>query len=81
MEEQTLHCHREEHWRPRFLNRDNPETWMKKGSESYGERVTQKAIEILQTHQPEKLPDRVLRTIDAIVEEAGGSLVDKHFST
>ncbi len=81
MEEQTLERHREEHWRPRFLNRDNPETWMKKGCKSYGERVTQKAIEILQTHQPKKLPDRVLRTIDDIVEKAGRSLVDKHFST
>lgn len=70
-EEQTLRLHKEEHWRPRFLNRDNPETWMSKGSKRYGEIVTQKAIEILETHRPEPLPDDVRRAIDVIVKKAG----------
>ncbi len=79
-EEQTLELHREEHWRPKFLNRDNPETWMKKGSKSYGETVTQKAIEILETHEPEPLPDKILRTIDGIVKGADRFLVEKHLA-
>ena len=78
-EEQTLRFHREEHWRPRFLNRDSPETWMKKGSKSYGEILIQKALEILQAHKPEPLSDDIRRTINGIVKNAAKSLVDKHF--
>jgi len=78
-EEQTLRFHREEHWRPKFLNRDDPETWMKKGSKSYGEIVTQKAIEILETHKPEPLPEGIHRIIDEITTNAEKTLVDKNF--
>lgn len=80
VEDQTLRLHRQEHWRPRFLNRDNPETWMNKGSKSYGEIVTQKAIEILETHRPGPLPDDVRRVIDEIAKKAEESLADEHFT-
>lgn len=78
-EDQTLRLHRQEHWRPRFLNRDNPETWMKKGSKTYGEIVTQKAIEILETHKPEPLPDDVCQILDEIAKKAEKALAEKHF--
>ncbi|NIQ37709.1 MAG: trimethylamine methyltransferase [Proteobacteria bacterium] len=79
-EDQTLKYHREEHWRPTFLNRDNPETWMKRGSKTYGDIVTQKAIDILETHRPVRLPDKIQSTIDGIVKEAAKSLAGKHLS-
>jgi trimethylamine--corrinoid protein Co-methyltransferase len=79
VEEQTAKLHRQEHWRPKFLNRDDPETWMKKGSKSYGETVTQKAIEILETHTPEPLPEDVCKALDEITKRAEKTLTEKHF--
>ncbi|MBW2122025.1 MAG: trimethylamine methyltransferase family protein [Deltaproteobacteria bacterium] len=79
-EEQTARLHREEHWRPSFLNRDDPETWVKKGAKSYGERVTQKAIEILENHRPEPLSDEASRVLRGISEKAEKVLADIHFT-
>ncbi len=78
-EDQTLHLHRQEHWRPRFLNRDYPEVWMEKGSKTYGETMTQVAIEILENHTPERLPENVCRRLGEIAKKAEASLADKHF--
>jgi trimethylamine--corrinoid protein Co-methyltransferase len=78
-EDHTVRFHQEEHWRPKFLNRDDPETWTKKGSKPYRERATQKAIEILETHRPEPLSEDVQRAIDRIAKEAARSLQDRHF--
>jgi trimethylamine--corrinoid protein Co-methyltransferase len=78
-EEQTAELHRQEHWRPKFLNRDDPDTWIKKGSKSYGDVVTQKAIEILETHKPEPLPTDLARKLDRIAEKAEKALAEKHF--
>lgn len=76
-EDQTLTLHREEHWRPLLLNRDDPETWMTKGGKSYRENLIRKTIEILENHQPEPLPDEVRQTIDKIVRTAKGSLAGR----
>jgi trimethylamine--corrinoid protein Co-methyltransferase len=78
-EDMTARFHREEHWRPKYLNRDNPEVWMSKGSKSYGEVVTEKAIEILQTHRPEPLPENVTRVLEEMVQKAERTLTGKHF--
>jgi trimethylamine:corrinoid methyltransferase-like protein len=48
--------------------------WKEKGSKNYGEIVTQKAIEILETHRPEPLPENVRVTIGKIVKKAEKSL-------
>jgi len=77
-EEQTLRLHREEHWRPKFLNRDDPETWMTKGRKSYQETVTQKAIEILERHRPQSLSEDVCRALDEITENAKKALESLH---
>ena len=78
-EEQTARLHRQEHWRPEFLNRSDPDTWIERGSRSYGEIVTQKAIEILETHEPEALSEDVSEALDGIVKKAERLLADKHF--
>jgi trimethylamine--corrinoid protein Co-methyltransferase len=78
-EDQTVKLHREEHWRPMFINRDDPETWAKKGGKTYAEVLAQKAIEILETHKPEPLSDGVRRKIEKIVTKAGAELKEKHF--
>ncbi len=79
VEEQTAKLHRQEHWRPKFLNRDNPEVWVSKGSKRYGEIVTEKAIEILETHRAEPLPGKVKEALEEIVKRAEKRLKDKHF--
>jgi trimethylamine--corrinoid protein Co-methyltransferase len=76
-EDQTLTLHRQEHWRPVFLNRDDPETWMTKGSKSYGEKVIRKTIEILESHRSEPLPDDVRQTIDEMARRAEQSLAGR----
>ena len=77
--EQTRRLHRQEHWRPKWMNRDNPDQWKEKGSKTYGERVTQKAIEILETHRPEPLPDSIHHALDEIVKKAEMSLANIKF--
>jgi len=78
-EEHTLRFYREEHWQPKFSNRNSPELWQMKGGKSYGEIVTQKAREILRTYKPEPLPDSVLRSLSQIAAKAEAELTGKRF--
>jgi len=79
-EDMTARFHRQEHWRPKYLNRENPEVWMSKGSKSYGDIVTQKAIEILETHRPEPLPKDAQEALQTIVKKAEKTLAGKHIA-
>jgi trimethylamine--corrinoid protein Co-methyltransferase len=79
-ERHTVKHFRQELWRPKHLNRDNPETWEKKGSKSYNERVTEKARTILATHQPEPLPEDVAVKLDEIAGRAETELSRVHFT-
>lgn len=80
-EEQTLRLHQEEHWRPKYINRDNPEVWMEKGEKPYREVVTEKAVRILDTHKPEPLPDHVCQALNKIYKRAEQALSDKFFGS
>ena len=70
---------RQELWRPKFLNRDTPKAWMNKGSQIYEEVVTHKALEILETHQTEPLPEDVRQKIKKIAREAERALAEIQF--
>jgi trimethylamine--corrinoid protein Co-methyltransferase len=63
------HFH-EELWQPRLLNRDSPETWLKKGGLPYQELVRQKTLDILATYEPQPLPAEVRQEMETLVEEA-----------
>ncbi len=78
-ERHTVDHFRTELWRPAHLNRDNPDTWVEKGSQRYGERVTQKALEILATYEPEPLPEDVRQEIDGIAARAERALKTVQF--
>jgi trimethylamine--corrinoid protein Co-methyltransferase len=69
----------EELWQPKFLNRDSPDAWAKKGGQRYEDVVTQKTLEILETHQPEPLPEDVQRMVDGIAARADGELAALQF--
>jgi trimethylamine--corrinoid protein Co-methyltransferase len=78
-EDETAAFLREEHWIPEFSNRDNPDTWILKGSPAYKETVTQKALEILNTHKPVPLPDPVAADLKKIYRKAQNRLKDLDF--
>jgi len=79
-EEQTLRLHLEEHWRPKFLNRDTFETWMSKKGKTYDQVATEKALEILESHKPDQLPEEISRELDQILIDADKFLGDKELS-
>jgi trimethylamine--corrinoid protein Co-methyltransferase len=76
-QEQTLKYCREEHWLPRFINRQSPETWQKEGGKRHGKVVAEKALDILAAHQPDRLPGDTLKRLDAIIEKSRPKLTDQ----
>jgi trimethylamine--corrinoid protein Co-methyltransferase len=70
---------RQELWRPKFSNRDTPRAWMEKGSKSYEEIIIQEALDILETHQAEPLPEDVCKRIDEIARKAEEELAEIQF--
>lgn len=60
--------HFREQWHPLLFERYNYEGWIKKGSQTLAERAAQRVDEILNTHQPEPLPDEVKQRLRAIFE-------------
>ena len=69
----------EEIWQPKYLNRDSPDPWAKKGGLSYEEVVTQKARDILETYQPQPLPEPVRQRLAEMVERAAEELANIQF--
>ncbi len=65
-EKHTLRHFRREQFMPGLIVRDKYETWEAGGSKRAEERARDRAREILATHQPDPLPDEVVRELDAI---------------
>ncbi|MCL5257342.1 MAG: trimethylamine methyltransferase family protein [Chloroflexi bacterium] len=76
----TLEFYKQEQWRTQLISRDEPASWIAKGKLSYGERVTQKTIEILKTHKPQPLPDDVRKKVDTIAKNAQKTLEGMTFT-
>lgn len=66
----TLQHFRQHVWQPTLVNRDNPDTWAKKGGLPYEERVIQKAQRILATHRPQPLPESISLKLAEIYDRA-----------
>jgi len=62
--------HMEEQSQPTLIDRRMREDWQADGSTDLHQRATEKARQILETHQPEPLPDNVLAKLRSIIEEA-----------
>ena len=76
------HKHTLKHMRsqsqPSLIDRRRRSKWQELGGTDIYERASAKAREILETHEPDPLPDDVLATIRSIVEGAEEELgVDK----
>ncbi|MEN8244997.1 MAG: trimethylamine methyltransferase family protein [Thermodesulfobacteriota bacterium] len=78
--EQTLKYCREEHWEPQCINRQSPETWQKMGGQTYRETVVEKALDILASHQPDRLTDEEIKRLDAIIEKSADRLEGEQLS-
>jgi trimethylamine--corrinoid protein Co-methyltransferase len=70
---------KEEIWQPQLLNRDSPDPWAKNGGLTYEEVVTQKARNILQTYQPQPLPEEVRQQVQEIAKRAAQELAKIQF--
>jgi len=62
--------HMQEQSQPTLIDRRMREDWQASGSTDLHQRATEKARHILETHQPEPLPEEVLAKLRSIVEEA-----------
>lgn len=78
--DQTMTFFKQEHWRPKLCNRDPLPSWSAKGSKTWGEMAIEKAVEILENHQPLPLPKDILGNLEEFRAKAEADLEDKHFN-
>ncbi|NPV28649.1 MAG: hypothetical protein HPY58_03130 [Firmicutes bacterium] len=71
-EEHTFRYFKKETWYPSFLNRKPLKTWLEEGIiKTIADLVSDRAAEVLETFNVEKLPDSVLAEMDRIIDKAG----------
>ena len=62
--------HMKSHSHPLLIDRRRRPNWEQLGKTDIYQRACEKAREIIETHQPDPLPDSVLSKIRSIIEEA-----------
>lgn len=77
MEEHTLKYFKSETWYPKLFERKVYENWEKEGRKTLTQRANERVIDILESHQPEPLPDDVQRKIKKIIEQAEQKILKK----
>lgn len=76
----TLKHFREHVWQPTLANRENMDTWERKGGLRYEERVIQKTLRILDTHRPQPLPEPISQRLAEIFGRAEQELAQVQFA-
>ncbi len=61
--------HMHDHSRPEFMDRSRMEKWKAAGARDSYQRALEKTRDILQNHQPDPLPEKVLADIRSIITE------------
>ncbi|SMD12867.1 trimethylamine---corrinoid protein Co-methyltransferase [Desulfocicer vacuolatum DSM 3385] len=79
--DQTMKFFKDEHWQPHLSNRTAPDIWAKMGSKTWGQNATQKALDILNSHQAVPLDREVQESLDAMREKAFIDLDGKQFES
>ena len=72
-QEHTLK-HMRNHSTPELIDRNDMETWQASGATDSYQRAREKTRDILQNHQPEPLPEKVLTDIRSLITETEGEL-------
>jgi trimethylamine--corrinoid protein Co-methyltransferase len=62
--------HFRERWYPDVFERGNYDQWQGAGGKTLGQRAADRAVKILEEHQPESLPEGVAQAVRAVVERA-----------
>lgn len=62
------------HSQPEFIDRSRREMWQASGAADSYQRALEKTRDILQNHQPEPLPEKVLAQMQSIIEETEAEL-------
>jgi trimethylamine--corrinoid protein Co-methyltransferase len=65
-DEHTL-SHFREFWQPTLFDRQRADTWRSRGARRMGDRLREKTLAIMDSHQPEPLPDTVREEIGYIL--------------
>jgi trimethylamine--corrinoid protein Co-methyltransferase len=63
-------AHFREDWYPKLVQRDRWESWSAAGSQTFRQRARNRALKLLNDHQPEPLPDDVAKAIQGVVDRA-----------
>jgi trimethylamine--corrinoid protein Co-methyltransferase len=61
-------------WRPQLLERRGYDDWKADGSKSMAQRVRERVLEIIETHQPPALPDKTIHALSALREKGAEEL-------
>ncbi|MGD9344497.1 MAG: trimethylamine methyltransferase family protein [Candidatus Aminicenantes bacterium] len=70
MEEHTLKYFKKETWYPPLFERKIYEKWEAEGQKTLTKRANERVLDILESHQPEPLPNNVHNKIRKIIERA-----------
>jgi len=68
-EPHTIRHFRKETWIPRLLDRNNFQNWEAEGKTTLLERVNRRVKEILDTHQPQLLDEKMVRELRKIADQ------------
>jgi trimethylamine--corrinoid protein Co-methyltransferase len=71
-EDHTM-AHFRERWYPDVFERGNYDQWQAAGGKSLEERAVERVVKILAEHEPEPLPEDVVRAVHAVIERAEAS--------
>jgi len=69
-EEHTRRHFRSQFWMPRLMSRHRLHAWEAQGRPTLGDRVQARAVELLDTHEAERLSPEVQAKLDAVVARA-----------
>lgn len=78
-EEHTLRNYRQELWRARLLNRDNPDIWLAKGAPDLAHVATARAREILARREAPVLSPEICHQLSALLTQAEAALMTRSF--
>ncbi len=70
LDHETTFRHMRSQSRPELIDRSIRQEWSAGGSTDMYERACEKAKYILETHQPDPLPEEVLRHLEEIIQKA-----------
>jgi len=63
-------AHFREDWYPKLIERQRWENWSAAGGKTFRQRARERALKVLETHQPEPLPEDMAKAIQGVVDRA-----------